>query len=132
MLALRDPHTAYRRVEFDARVAAARPDQLVTLCYQELSAALGSAVHAHGQGDNRRRSASLTRALAALTALQLGVDRSAPAAAALQLFYGGLRRTVLDSVPAFDAARLRAARTDVDEVAAALSPTGDRSISDET
>lgn len=132
MLALRDPHTAYRRVDFDARIAVARPDQLVALCYQELSAALGSAVRAHEHGDNRRRSAGLTRALAALTALQLGVDAAALAGPALQRFYGGLRQIVLDSVPAFDAARLTAARNDVDEVAAALSASGDRSIPDET
>ena len=57
MLALRDPHDAYRRVEFDARVASARPEQLVALCFQELATALGSAIRSHELGDNQRRSA---------------------------------------------------------------------------
>lgn len=128
MLALRNPHDAYRRVEFDARVASARPEQLVGLCYQELAVALGSAIRSHERGDNQRRSAGLTRALAALTALQLGIDRSAPGADALLRFYGGLRQAVLASVPDFDPKRLAAAKTDVEVVAAALVPGHDGSI----
>lgn len=128
MLALRNPHEAYRRVEFDARIASARPDQLVALCYQELAVALGSATRAHERGDNQRRSAGLTRALAALTALQLGIDTGAAAAPALLAFYAGLRKAVLDSVPQFDPARLSAARRDVEEVSAALIAGTDHSI----
>ena len=130
MLALRNPHEAYRRVEFDARISCARPDQLVALCYQELATALGSAVRAHERGDNQRRSDGLTRALAALTALQLGIDSQAAAAAALQAFYVGLRQTVLGSVPHFDPVRLLAAKMDVEDVAAALGSQVDRSILD--
>jgi len=130
MLALRNPQDAYRRVEFDARIAGARPDQLVALCYQELAVALGSAIRAHERGDNQRRSAGLTRALAALTALQLGVDARADAAPALQQFYAALRQMVLASVPRFDPARLTAAKRDVEEVAAALTGNADRSISE--
>ena len=130
MLALRNPHDAYRRVEFDARVASARPDQLVALCYQELAMALGSAVRAHELGDNQRRSRGLTRALAATTALQLGIAGNAAGAAALRQFYGALRQTVLESVPNFDAKRLSAAKTDVEDVAAALASAHDRSILD--
>lgn len=128
MLALRNPHDAYRRIEFDARVASARPEQLVGLCYQELAIALGSAIRSHELGDNQRRSAGLTRALAALTALQLGIDRSAPGAAPLQRFYGGLRQAVLASVPDFDPQRLAAAKADVEDVAAALTQSDNRSI----
>ncbi len=128
MLAQRNPHDAYRRVEFDARIASARPEQLVGLCYEELSMALGSAIRAHELGDNQRRSQGLTRALSALTALQLGIDGSAQSASALGQFYGGLRKAVLDSVPNFDAARLANAKIDVDDVAAALTGAGNRSI----
>ncbi|NBW76816.1 MAG: flagellin [Sphingomonadaceae bacterium] len=132
MLALRNPHDAYRRIEFDARVAAARPDQLVALCYDELALALGSAIRADQLGDNQRRSAGLTRALAALTALQIGIDPGAPAAPALQLFYAGLRQAVLDSVPNFVPQRLSAAKRDVEEVAAAVGAAADRSILDQS
>ncbi|MCB2058681.1 MAG: flagellar protein FliS, partial [Novosphingobium sp.] len=65
------PQETYRRVDFDARVAGADPRQLVALCYEQLIAALGSAIYAATSGDNALKSASLTRALAALTALQL-------------------------------------------------------------
>ena len=51
MLAMRSPHEAYRRVDFDARVAGADPGQLVTLCYEQLISALGTAVYANGLGD---------------------------------------------------------------------------------
>jgi len=128
MLALRNPHDAYRRVEFDARVASARPEQLVGLCYQELSTALGTAIHAHELGDNQRRSQGLTRALSALTALLLGIDANAEAAGSLRLFYGALRRAVLDSVPRFDPDRLAAVKRDIDEVAVALGSQPDHSI----
>ena len=132
MLALRNPHEAYRRVEFDARIASARPEQLVVLCYKELGMSLGSAVRAHERCDNQRRSEGLTRARAALTALQLGIDNGAAAASALQAFYAGLRRTVLGCVPQFDPALLLAAKRDVEDVAAALGGGVDRSILEES
>ena len=128
MLSLRNPHDAYRRVEFDARVAAARPEQLVGLCYQELSMALGTAIRADELGDNHRRSLGLTRALSALAALQLGIDPQAQGAAPLRQFYAGLRQTVLDAVPRFNPDRLSAAKTDVDDIAAALGGLQDHSI----
>lgn len=130
MLAQRNPQDAYRRVEFDARIASARPEQLVGLCYEELSMALGSAMRANELGDNQRRSRGLTRALSALTALQLGIDPAAQAAPALRQFYGGLRQAVLESVPHFNATRLSVAKTDVDDIASALAGPRDRSILD--
>ncbi|MEY4472811.1 MAG: hypothetical protein RL671_1115 [Pseudomonadota bacterium] len=128
MLAHRNPHDAYRRVEFDARIASARGEQLVGLCYEELSMALGSAIRANELGDNQRRSQGLTRALSALTALQLGIDADAQGAAALRQFYGGLRQAVLGSVPNFDPARLSMVKTDIDDVAAVLTGTRIHSI----
>ena len=124
MLVQQSPHDAYRRVDFDARVASARPDQLVALCFEQFDLALGSAIAADRRGDNARRSASLTRALAALAALQLGVDRTAAGADALLQFYDGLRRSVLGSVPMFDPATLARARRDALDVAEALGLRG--------
>jgi flagellar protein FliS len=120
MLIQHSPHDAYRRVDFDARVAAARPDQLVALCFEQFDLALGSAITAAERGDNARKSAGLTRALAALTALQLGVDRGAAAGPALLQFYAGLRRRVLDSLLEPDPAALGAVRRDAADVARAL------------
>lgn len=116
----RSPQEAYRRVDFDARVAGADPRQLVALCYEQLTGALGSALFAAQHGDNHLKSQSLTRALAALTALQLGVNTQQPIAPALLQLYDSARRAVLDSVLRFDADKMDAIRTDFIEIGRAL------------
>lgn len=121
MLMMRSPHEAYRKVDFDARVAGATPQQLVALCYEQLIAALGTAQFAHESGDNRLKSQSLTRALSALTALQLGVSPDAAIGPALMQLYDAARRTVLDSVLAFDAAALRTIRNDFIDISRAVT-----------
>lgn len=120
MYNLRSPAEAYRKVDFDARIAGADPGQLVVLCYEQLAAALGSAVYAAEAGDNARKSAALTRALAALTALQLGLDHGQPIAVTLATLFESARHTVLDSVIQFDAAALTRLKQDVTEIAGAL------------
>lgn len=121
MLTARSPQEAYRQVDFDARVAGADPHTLVALCFERFDAALGSALFAHARADNALRSRSLTQALAALTALQIGVDRGAPLAAALDQLYRAARVSLLDSVPAFDPVALAAIRSDFAEIARALA-----------
>jgi flagellar protein FliS len=127
MQVLRSPHDAYRKVDFDARIAGADPVQLVMLCYEQLASALGTAIHAQASGDNARKSAALTRALAALTALQMGLDRDQPIAGALSALFAGARKTVLGSVLEFDAIALERLREDVIEIARAfrLAPRGE-------
>jgi hypothetical protein len=58
-----------------------------------------------------------------VTALDMGVDRSAPLAEALLQIYGAARKAVLDSVITFDAERLRAVRQDFVDIAGALGRT---------
>lgn len=120
MLARRTPDAVYRRVDFDARVGGADPMELVGLCYEHLIAALGSALFAHERKDNAAKSAALTRAVSALTALQLGVKGTEGVAAALLQFYQAAKNAVLDSVLAFDPARIGAVRADILEIAGAL------------
>lgn len=120
MLARRTPDAVYRRVDFDARVGGADPMELVGLCYEHLIAALGSALFAHERKDNAAKSAALTRAVSALTALQLGVKGTEGVAAALLQFYQAARNAVLDSVLAFDPARISSVRADILEIASAL------------
>lgn len=120
MLARRTPDAVYRRVDFDARVGGADPMELVGLCYEHLIAALGSALFAHERKDNAAKSAALTRAVSALTALQLGVKGTEGVAAALLQFYQAAKNAVLDSVLAFDPARIDAVRADILEIAGAL------------
>lgn len=117
----RSPQEAYRQVDFDARVAGADGRALVALCFEQLHAALGSALWADAQGDAGLKSRSLTRALAALTALQLGIDPAAPLAKPLGQLYGAARTSLLDCVPQFDARVIGRIRQDFADVAHGLS-----------
>jgi len=113
MLAFTDPREAYRRSEIDARVeGGADPSDLVRLCYEQVIGGLGLAIIAHERGDRAARSKALTRALSAITALDMGVDRSAPLAGALSQLYGSARKAILDSVVSFDSVLLNQVRQD--------------------
>lgn len=117
---LRSPQEAYRRVDFDAQVAGADPVQLVVLCYEQLGSSLGTAIHAQGACDHARKSAALARALSAITALAMGLDRDQPIAAPIATMLEAARQTVLGSVLNFDAAALRSLQTDVLDIASAF------------
>lgn len=121
MLLLRSPQDAYRQVDFDARIAGADPGTLVTLCFEQFDAALGSALWGDSNGDAARISKALTRALAAVTALQMGIDHAAPLAPALTQFYRAARAALLASVPDFDRTAIAALRRDFAEIAKAIA-----------
>jgi len=116
MLLQRDPSEAYRRIDFDARVKGATSRQLVDLCLEQVAGSVGRAIHASGRGDNGAKSAALTRAIAALTALQMGVDPDAATGQALLQLYASARTTILDSVLAFNPAGLTQIRQDFIEI----------------
>jgi len=120
MLALNSPYEAYRRVDFDARVEGADQSELVSLCIEQLVSALGTAIFAQERGDNSLKSSSLTRALSATTALQLGVSGEGGVAQALRHVYEAARRTILESAINFDAAQLTTLRNDFREIGEAL------------
>ena len=121
MLAFTDPREAYRRSEIDARVeGGGDPADLVRLCYEQVIGALGLAIIAYERKDPAARSKALTRALSAVTALDMGVDRSAPLADALLQLYGSARKAILDSVVTFDGELLGRVRQDFIEIAQAL------------
>jgi flagellar protein FliS len=121
MLAIRSPNEAYRRVDFDARVEGADPRHLVGLCYEQLVSSLGSAIFAQERGDNSLKSQALTRALAAITALQLGVSGEDATAKALRHLYEAARRSILDSAIQFNGERLSTIRADFIEISRAMN-----------
>jgi hypothetical protein len=86
------PREACRRVDSDARVAGADSSQLVALCYERLTTALGTALFAAQHGDDRLRSQSLTRARSTFTALQLGITDGSRVAGALRQLCESARR----------------------------------------
>lgn len=120
MIATRSPAEAYRRIDCDARVKGASPQDLVIISYEYFVAALDAAVFAHEATNNAQKSAALTRALAMLTSLQMGIDPRNRLSSALDGLYEAARRTVLDSVVRFDAAALRQVRSDFAEISAAF------------
>lgn len=125
MLAQHNPQTVYRRIDFDARVSTSDPGQLVQLCYEQLISALGTALFANDRNDNRMKSEALTRAVSALTALQLGVSGQGTVVDALHQFYDAARRSVLDSVLRFKPAIIATIRQDFIDVAQALGAAYD-------
>jgi flagellar protein FliS len=124
MLAIRSPHEAYRKIDFDARVEGADPRHLVGLCYEQLIASVGSAIFAAGRGDNGLKSKALTRAISAVTALQLGVSGDDATAQALRHLYEATRRALLDSAIQFDAEVLGKIRQDFIDISRAMSLSG--------
>jgi len=121
MLAQRDPNEVYRRIEFDARVCGADPRELVRVCYEQLIGSLGGALIAATRRDNQMKSQTLTRALSALTALQMGVSGDNAVAQALLHMYTAARRAVLDSVLDFDAETISRMRQDFIDIAQSMS-----------
>lgn len=115
-----DPSEAYRRVDFDARVRGADSRQLVDLCLEQVIGSVGRALHAYERQDNSTKSAALTRAVAALTALQMGIDMANPTAQALVQMYQSARNAILDCVTRFNAARLAEIRQDFTEIREAM------------
>lgn len=111
-------------MDFDARVEGADAQALVELCYEQVVTALAGATFAHRRGDNRAKSKAITRALAAITALQLGISGGDGIAAALHQFYESARRTLIDNALEFDPERVAAIRQDFAEIAAALIQNG--------
>ena len=116
----RSPHEAYRRIDFDAQIAGANPVQLVVLCYEQLGSALGTAIHAQQAGDSARKSAALARALSAIAALTMGLDRNQAISTAIVTMLESARQTVLGSVLRFDEKALSDLKTDVLDIANAF------------
>ena len=120
MLLNRDHSEAYRRVDFDARVKGADSRQLVDLCLEQVAGSLSRAIHAAGTGDNGSKSRALTRAVSALTALEMGVDPNAPTGTALIQLYQSARTTILDNVLTFNPTQLAQIRADFIEIRQAM------------
>lgn len=122
MLAQRNPYNAYQRVEFEARVSGAGSGQLIHICYDQLISGLNTALLAYERQDSGLKSQSLTRALSALTALQLGIDPDSEMAEVLSGFYSAARKSVVESSVNFEPEKLRLIRDDFQEIRDALFP----------
>ncbi|MCB2049738.1 MAG: flagellar protein FliS [Novosphingobium sp.] len=120
MAPARNAADTYRTVDFDARVIGASPADLTDLCYEQLIAALGSAIHAHRHADPASRSNALSRAVSCLLALEMGIAGQDGIAATLRDLYGRARASVLASVLEWDEPTLLRIRDDFAEIRQAL------------
>ena len=120
------PADAYRRVTIDARIKGSGSGDLALLCFEQVVSQLARALRAHAADDRAARSDGLTRANAALMALEMGLDRASPLASALLQTYDAAREIILDSVIAFDSAALAQVRADFAEIGEALAAASSR------
>lgn len=116
MLTARNPGLAYRRSNFEARLLAASPQDMVIMCLDDLLTNLVRFEQAHLRGDRETRGAALTRCITALTALEMGVDRSAPLGQALLQFYTAGKAALLEMIVSTDMARLHAIKADFEDI----------------
>lgn len=116
MLASRDPGLAYRRSSFDARLLAASPQDMVIMCLDDFLASVVRFEQADSRDDREMRSAALTRCITALTALEMGVDRSLALGGTLLQFYSAAKSALLGMVVSIEVARLRAIKSDFEEI----------------
>ena len=122
MLMLRqNPHDAYRKVQVNARILGSDHKDLVAICFEQVVSEVGRAIRANDTGDTTNRSEALTRAIAAITALEMGLDRNNPVAGALEHLYAVARETILGCVVSFDTEAMSEVRSDFAEIGAALS-----------
>lgn len=120
MMRTATPSEAYRRVDFDARVAGSSGLDLVRLCLADVDAALGQAIWANENGREDIRRNGLARAQSGLGALRLGVDRTNPVGPALLTLYEAMSATVTACRFRFDAAAIARVRADLRDIAAAM------------
>ena len=120
MLAASEPRTAYQQSNFDARVKGGTSQDIVVYCLDELALTIGMLRQADLRGNRAGRSAAITRGIAILTALEMGVDRENELAGSLLQFYEGSRRLLLNSIGATQVEAIEALRTDVIDIRDAL------------
>lgn len=116
MLAMQDPRLAYRRSSFDARLVAASPADMVMICLDDLLASLVRFEQADLRDDRETRSRALTRAIASLTALEMGVDRTAPLGQSLLQIYTAAKSALLGMMVRIEVGTLHRIRSDFSEL----------------
>jgi flagellin-specific chaperone FliS len=99
-----NPAAAYRRVELDARIEAARAADLARICLEEAVAALGQALASLEREPRRVPHEQLTRAQTIAVWLARSVDPGHPLRTSLVQFYGGqasaIQRCLVSPQPA--------------------------------
>ncbi|EDL49946.1 flagellar protein FliS [Erythrobacter sp. SD-21] len=120
MLSRAKPRDAYRQASFDARLLGSSRDELVLFCLEDFIDNLGQLELADRRFDHAARSRAITRCVTALTALELGIDRSAEMGATLAQFYGSAKNTLLNSIRQTDQGSVDSMKADFGDIANAF------------
>ncbi|GMM93552.1 flagellar protein FliS [Qipengyuania sp. MTN3-11] len=120
MLSRSRPDEAYREASFDVRLLGSSREELVLFCLEDFLENIARLELADAKEDRAARSRAITRCVTALTALELGIDRSAEMGDALAQFYGSAKSTLLDSIRHTDGAAIATLKADFGEVAGAF------------
>ena len=115
-----NPGQAYRKCSFDARLLAASPQDMVLMCLDDFLANLVRFERAELRDDREVRSRALTRCITSLTALEMGVDRSAPVGDVLANFYASAKSALLTMVVHVKPMTLRRIKEDFEEIRASF------------
>lgn len=108
----RNPAAAYRRVEVDARIEAARGSEITRICLEEVVAALGQALLALERTPGAAPREALARAHGIALWLARSVDPANPLSGALVQFYGGLASVIRRNMVRPQAREIAEARGD--------------------
>ncbi|MCJ7420352.1 flagellar export chaperone FliS [Sphingomicrobium astaxanthinifaciens] len=111
---------AYNQVSIEARILGCDGEKLVRFCFEELDRSLGQLIAAKQRNRPAIASEALSKALAALSALETGIDRSSPLAPALSSFYLGVRTELARQAWSRHGSKIEELRRDVADVASAM------------
>jgi hypothetical protein len=117
----RSPAAAYRQVDLDARIEAARADELTRICLDEAVLALGRALIALERAPHVPPRDPLSRALSIAVYLARSVAPDNPMRQALLQFYGGLADTIGRNMNEVRYAEIAQVREDFRDVLEAVS-----------
>ena len=120
-LALTNPAAAYRRVDLDARIEAARADELTRICLEEAVAALSQALYTLNRKPDAVPRERLSRAHSIAVYLARSVAPDNPIPDALTRFYGGLAKAIGANMNSPRVDQIKQARQDLQDVLIAIS-----------
>lgn len=120
MLSRSKPCEAYREASFDARLLGSSRDELVLFCLEDFIENLRQLELADSRFDSSARSRAITRCVTALTALELGIDRTAEMGATLAQFYGSAKNTLLDCIRQTNETSVAVMKEDFGDIAKAF------------
>lgn len=120
MLMYRVPREAYKKLELDALLLGSGKNELTLFCLRELLENI-RLFKIYDATDNRvARSSALTRSIMSVTALEMGVDRSADLAPSLLQIYGAAKSEFLNSIREARLKSIEAIERDFSEILYAL------------